>query len=269
MIVTIRHGDLFAICDGHGVVSKTRLEKKQPQLGQEFARTVARSIQSDLSRMLENNPNTKKAFEDWAEMIHRKLPKDWAGTTAAIGFVEKFNRFFHVANIGDTKIVVFRMRGKLIYPIPMTREINWSTPQCAAKVQEVLTPEEFAEWQKKRTKERRFPPEKGVNLSSSLGDHLMTVRGKSALTHAPDCTLLQLHEGDLIVLGCDGLFDFVTLDELIDQILKHHWQDANLAQIIANYALKNKKSTDNVKVITVRVSPDFQFQSSQTTLSLS
>lgn len=256
VIVKTRYGDLFAICDGHGVVSKTKLEKNQPQLGQEFARMVAQSIQSDLTSMLEKNLNTKKVFEEWAEMIHHKLPKDWAGTTAAIGFVEKINRYLHVANIGDSKIVVFRMHDKLIYPIPMTPEINWSTPQCVAKVREILSPQEFQDWQKKHTKERRFPPDKGVNLSNSLGDHLMTVKGKTALTHKPECTLLQLREGDLIVLGCDGLFDFVTLDELIEQILKKTWHNphANLAQLMANFALKSKNSTDNVTVITVRVS---------------
>lgn len=267
VIVKLRHGDLFAICDGHGALSKTRLANNQPQLGQEFARMVAQSIRSDLTSMLEKNPNTKKVFEDWAETIHHKLPKEWAGTTAAIGFVEKINRYFHVANIGDSKIVVFRMHDKLIYPIPMTPEVNWSTPQCVAKVREILAPHEFEEWQKKQTKERRFPPDKGVNLSTSLGDHLMTVKGKTALTHKPECTLLQLREGDLIVLGCDGLFDFVTLDELIEQILTKAWNDplVNLAQLMTNYALKSKNSTDNVTVITVRVSPNnnIEIQSSQ------
>lgn len=273
VIVKIRYGDLFAICDGHGRVSQTRLEKNQPQPGQEFSRMVAQSIQSDLSRMLEGNLNTQKVFEEWAEMIHHKLPKEIAGTTAAIGFVEKINRFFHVANIGDSKIVVFRMKDTLIYPIPMTPEVNWSSPSCVAKVREILSPEEFEAWQKKATKERRFPPDKGVNLSSSLGDHMMTVKGKTALTHKPECTLLQLQEGDLIVLGCDGLFDFVTLDELIEQILQKTWNNPtiNLAQLMTDYALKSKKSSDNVTVITVRVSANnnLQIQSSLSTASLS
>jgi serine/threonine protein phosphatase PrpC len=274
VIVHTKYGDIFAICDGHGVVCPIKLQKKKPQLGQEFARIVARSIEFDLPRMIEQNSlDTKRAFEIWAERVHRMLPKEMAGTTAAIGFVEKINHLFHVANIGDSKIIVFRMIKNLIYPIPMTPEINWSTPECVNKVRQILSPGEFEEWHTRQTKDRRFPPQKGVNLSNSLGDHLMTLRNQTAITHHPECSLLQLQDGDLIVLGCDGLFDFVELDDLIQNILKKYWnnQNVNLAQLIANHALQNKNSTDNVTVITVRVisgTEQVQVQSSQSTQPL-
>lgn len=269
VIVQTKYGNLFAICDGHGLVDKSKLQLNLPQIGQEFARTVAKSIETYLAQLIENHCfDATRAFEKWAETIHTNLPKKVAGTTAVIGFLEKINHYLHVACIGDSKIVVFRKKDGLLYPIPTTSEINWSTPECVERVKKIVPPEVFKEWLKKPTKDRRFPPSAGVNLSNSLGDHLMTYKGQTAITHRPECSLLQVEEGDLIVLGCDGLFDFVTLEELIEEILKLHWNDQkiNLAQVIADYALHKKKSTDNVTVITIRVNPatsNLQVQSSQ------
>ena len=84
---------------------------------------------------------------------------------------------------------------------------------------------------------------------------MMHVRGQTAISHVPVCTLLQLEEGDIVMLACDGVMDVATIDEIIDQILRHNWDNPNinLASTIAEYALVNKKSTDNVTVMMARV----------------
>ncbi len=252
------YGAFFAICDGHGEVLKDRLRTNEPQPGRVFAQMVAKSLQEDLPGIMKENLDVEKAFKIWAHQIHEKLPKDVnAGSTVVIGFFDKITHKLYVASIGDSEAVVFREDDKLLFPYPMTPKNNWETPANEERVEKLYKPADFTEWKKQPAKFRRFPLKGGVNISNTLGDHTKTVDGKTALTHSPDCTVLQLKVGDLVLLGCDGLFDFVGIDELIDGLLQKHWNDldVNLAELIAQYALKEKGSKDNVTVMTLRVQP--------------
>jgi serine/threonine protein phosphatase PrpC len=252
------YGPFFAICDGHGDVLKERLRKNEPQPGRVFAQIVAKSIKEDLPGIMKENLDVKVAFEIWAHQIHEKLPKDVnAGSTVVVGFFDKITHKLYVANIGDSEAVVFREDDTLLYPYPMTPKNNWETPVNEDRVKALYKPEDFLEFKKLSAKYRRFPLKSGVNISNTLGDHTKTIDGKTALTHTPDCTVLQLKAGDLVLLGCDGLFDYVDTDEMIDKLLQKHWNDldVNLAELIAQYALKEKGSKDNVTVMTLRVQP--------------
>jgi len=255
-IVSTDYGDLFAICDGHGEIDRKRKREGVPQIGEEIAETVAKSIENDLLQFIRNHDfTTEKAFKAWADHVQGKMPCVPAGTTAVIGFFEKINHYFHVATVGDSEAVVFRMKRNKIHAIPLSTTNNWSTKKCVERVKRVIEPALFAQWEQLPTKTRRFPPKTGVNVACSFGDRLMEHNGQSAISHEPECSLLQLEEDDLIVLGCDGVFDFVTLEELIDEVIAPFWDKSSvdLADEIACYALNTKCSTDNVSVITARV----------------
>ena len=51
----------------------------------------------------------------------------------------------------------------------------------------------------------------------------------------------------ILILGTDGLWDFVTDQKLLDTCISPFWSNPNLAQIIVNHALK--MSQDNITVI--------------------
>ncbi|MBP7073944.1 MAG: protein serine/threonine phosphatase 2C family protein [Rhabdochlamydiaceae bacterium] len=259
IMVSTDYGDIFAVCDGHGFVSRRRLKEGLPQSGQEASQFVASSIREDLLKIIrECNFDTQRAFKIWADKVQSKIPFMMAGSTAVVGFFEKINRYFHVATIGDSEALVLRMQDGIIQPIPMSPENNWATPACVERAKQIFEPEVFDKWEQLPAKERRFPPNAGVNLACSFGDRLMTYKDKIGVSHEPDCSLLQLEKGDLILLGCDGVFDFAGIHELIDKVIEPHWNDrsANLAKLIAKYALEEKQSTDNVTVITVRVNSE-------------
>ncbi len=256
VIISTPYGDIFAICDGHGILDPVKLQEGLPQVGEEIAQIVADSVEKELPKFIQDHHfNTQKAFKAWADHVQTKMPPVIAGTTAVIGFFEKITRYFHVATVGDSEAVVFRMRDEKIHAIPLSTQNNWATPACVERAKEVLEPPVFAKWSERSAKHRRFPPEKGVNLACSFGDTLMLHNGKTAISHEPDCSLLQLEEGDLIMLGCDGIFDFASLQELIDQVIQPSWNNPsiNLADRIALFALNKKGSNDNVSAITVRV----------------
>ena len=115
---------------------------------------------------------------------------------------------------------------------------------------------------------RRFPPSAGVNLACAFGDQTMTYRDQAAVSHKPDCSLLQLQKGDIILLGCDGVFDFAGIQELIDTVIGPFWNEphVNLAELISIYAMMQqemKGGTDNVTAIIVRVSSEIEIRVSQ------
>lgn len=268
LVTTTKYGSIFAICDGHGLINRREIQKGILQPGEVMAIRVAKAIKEKLIPMIQEcNFNTQKAFENWSAQVQRELPKIAGGSTAAIGFFEKINHYFHVATFGDTEFVVFRMHEGVIHPIPMTAEDNWSTPENAERVKKLLTPSEFAKWEKLPPKHRRFPPETGVNVANAFGNHLNTYNNQTAVSQIPRCSLLQVKEGDLILGGCDGVFDFAKLQELIDRVIQPNWDNlnVNLADSIADYVLNHKNSTDNVTVISVRIlgSPPPESESSE------
>ncbi len=250
-------GTLLAICDGHGDFDPIRSQNGIKQIGQEVAELVAESIENDLPALIhEKNFNTVEAFKEWCSAMQAKMPHIRAGTTAAIAFVEKVNLRLHVATIGDTEVVVFRKIGNHLKAIPLSEITNWSTSEYVEKVRTKLSPEEFAKWEKLPDKHRRWPPVGGVNIANTLGDKMMVYNGQEALTHRPECSLFQLEEGDLILIGCDGVFDFVKFREL-PFLINHHWDDVdfNVAKFLTRYALEFKGSTDNVSAITLKLAP--------------
>ncbi len=246
------HGTMMALGDGHG----TRPKAGQRAWGQVIAELVVQSAVEALPACIERNYfNTHKAHLEWAEEIQTKIPEVPAGTTLVTAYFERINHYLHVASCGDSEVIVFRKRDGLIYPIPLTPILNWQTPACVERMRAILTAEEFAEWEKQLGKTRRCPPNTGVNISSTLGDKMMHVRGQTAISHVPECTLLQLEEDDIVMLACDGVHDVTRIDDILDQILRQNWDNPNinLARAIAEFALVDKKSTDNVTVMIARV----------------
>jgi serine/threonine protein phosphatase PrpC len=82
----------------------------------------------------------------------------------------------------------------------------------------------------------------------------MTLNGKTAISFLPKCSLLQLQEGDLILAGCDGIFDFASVHNVIYDVLKNDWENPKLANLIADYAYNKKQSDDNITALVIRVS---------------
>lgn len=247
-------GTLILVCDGHSLPKK-KLRRGEETDGLRMATEVVNSAREGLIKQFHSdNFHFQSACETWAEKTHEELPKNIvAGTTAAIAFIEKINGILNVGNIGDSKIVVFREHRGCVYAIPMSPIINWDTPECIERVKKILTEEEFAEWVKLQGKERRFA---GLNLVGTLGDHQAKVRGQTALTHMPVCSRLQLKPGDRVLCACDGLFDFASIQELQD-LFATNWLDpsADFAKIAVEYALKTKKSTDNVTAVVATMIP--------------
>lgn len=170
------------------------------------------------------------------------IPENLVGGVAYVGaIVEIVNGRLIVNEDGDGKIVVLRKHNGKYCAIPMTRIQNWKSEECLARAKKVLPAKEYEEL----LKSGRVM---GLAVSNCLGDHQVQFNGKTPLSHTPIPSQLQLQPGDKIVCACDGLWDFMTFTEA-ENLVEMYGDDPNLADILAKFALNEKKSTDNVTVV--------------------
>lgn len=258
-------GRLIGVFDGHGIFDPVKAKHQIDQDGLKMAKTAALSAKQAMGNFIhKNNYNIPAAFREWADCTNKNLPVNDAGTTAALAFIDKVENILYVANIGDSATFVFRKQDGNVYAIPMSPIINWETPACAERVRKVLSPEEFKLWESLRAKNRRVA---GLNLSNTLGDHKTKMRAKGTIDHSPVISQLRLLPNDLILCGCDGLWDYVQFKKLETKFAKV-WDNpkTDFAKLAVDLAFDHE-TTDNVTVIAAKVLPgqDPKIQRSRST----
>lgn len=241
----IKGGFLWGIFDGHADDGK-------------ISAMASEEFQRELPRLLKERPlELKRNLKEICASIHKKVTAPSGGTTAVVCYLDRSNRLV-TASVGDSRVIVIRKIGDRFVWAPATREKNWCHSKEAERVEEIFDNLVlFTLWSAEKDPKRRYFPLEGprVNVSRSVGDKNILFKknpsdeGRSAISQVPDVTLLQLQEGDLVIAGCDGVFDFCSPDELIAQVIQHHWGKPGLAQAIADYILKVKGGTDNVSDI--------------------
>jgi serine/threonine protein phosphatase PrpC len=94
-----------------------------------------------------------------------------------------------------------------------------------------------------------------LSVSRAFGDN----DARPYVTHIPDIIKYTIKPNDkFIILACDGLWDVMTNQQVIDFILSNCYKNnkrinktKNIAQLLAKHAINTLKSTDNVSVIIV------------------
>ena len=89
-----------------------------------------------------------------------------------------------------------------------------------------------------------------INISRAIGDADAVVGAQKmrALSCEPEITVNILEQGDVVVLACDGLKDYVKEKEMVTLVAE---KVDDLAKHIVETALKSTK--DNVTVIALKV----------------
>lgn len=260
-------GEVFAVFDGHGDLDQKRLATGQDQLGKELAKQASHLLEARLPTLIQScNYNIQQAFKRWCGECQKALPTVRAGTTAVFCLFEKANHSLHTATVGDSKAFLFRKKNETISTTALSPEVNWSIPEAEMRVQQILDPAEFEKWKSEtQPKKRYFPPSRGINLSSSLGDKCMHIDGKTAISHEPDYKQIQTEHDDIVVIACDGVWDYVDSNELIQNVIQPNWDHlhVNLAKAVSNFAFEAQRiktqnfqassKGDNITVIAIRV----------------
>lgn len=234
-------GILVGVLDGHN--------------GVQVANYAAYRFLEQFFLLLEQcNHNVYQAFFSFFTLVQGEIEQnhpgwDQIGSTAVISYLEKETNYVYTATLGDSEANIYRPLKGRYRSIPLSCIRNWSSKRDFASAKTALG---VALPYKKNPKEMRHPPFGesvhsgfGLNVSRSLGD--VAYKG---VIHLPKITLTTLLKGDILLLACDGLKDFV-LEEEITQIIGLHQGREGLVGDLIDYALSIKKSTDNITILAI------------------
>lgn len=228
---------LIGVFDGHG--------------GSLMAEFAKKYFVEHFSEELSKNPNNiEEVFQTLLDKItvEARAKKIGSGCTVCVTYITNENVAYSLT-LGDSEAKVFRKIEDKWRAIPLSLVMDWGK-----KKEEKRAPERVrSEWKSnpdyKDPKARRSPYLGwGANTSRSLGDFMYIDDMDAGFIHKGKVTRFQLEEGDVLISGCDGLWDFVTNEEL-SQILSD--KEGNVtAEYLTNYALNKKSpSTDNITII--------------------
>lgn len=244
----IEQGVLVGVLDGHGgnQVAKFASERFPEQ----FFQTLTK-----------NQGNVRLTFEQSFHTIHKEIAqkKEWnrIGSTAILSFIDKYTNLVYTATLGDSEANLYRKnKDGILQSTPLSCVRDWSSTKDAKRAAIALRkPEIELNWPlAENPKGLRFPyAQYGVNVSRALGDTGICSKEQTrAISHKPKITVNKLEAGDLLVLACDGLKDYVPEKDILE-LLNQSTKEENLAQKLVDYAITQKNSRDNVTVVAVKV----------------
>lgn len=205
---------LFGVFDGHG--------------GDFIAKQVVTVFSDSLLPQLGSlSPQDalKKAFELTENTLKQRYPNERSGTTAIVGLVK--NNQLNLAWIGDSRAIVVR-NGQIV---AATRDHKPDDPSEKRRIEAeggfVVIPREFGEEGIARV---------GGNLATSraFGDFELKSRIKG-ISAVPDIQTVNLQDNDVLVIGCDGLWDVYTNEQVAQVVADLIKKDT--ATLLATYPL--------------------------------
>jgi serine/threonine protein phosphatase PrpC len=234
----------YAVFDGHGGAEVAQ-----------FAADAMHTIASDA--IIQKSLDFKRLFElfnqylESKNLVYKKPTRaQEQGSTAVIALIQ--DGMLTVANLGDSRAVLCR-RGKAVRittdhkptdPSEQQRIAEKKDPYCELKKDDVGTL-------------RIFSKKSGSALavSRALGDKTF----HPCISYSPDVFTRKIASDDqFLVLACDGLWDVLSDQQVVDFVLGLSGMGLRnpqlLAQQLVDFALE-QGSTDNVSVILVMFPP--------------
>jgi serine/threonine protein phosphatase PrpC len=248
--------DIFIICDGHSIEGSG---------GDIVSKVVAKKLAYKFTdknlKFPISNKKIKKIFND----VHNELVSDYSdecadyGTTALVVIKYEYKSEYHLIaiNLGDCRAFVATDTSYTVLTLDH-KPTTYLERSRIAKINSEL---------KKKDKENIEIDDDGIyricglSVSRSFGD----LNQKPFISHEPCTTRYTITEDTtLIVMACDGLWDVMKEDEVLNFI--NDWRNGNdmsfysdqftdstsqdIATLLAEYAII-LGSTDNVSVIIV------------------
>lgn len=169
---------VFCIFDGHG--------------GEEVAKYANENIQ----KVLEENLNSENFLCDSLKKLNEPMVQKFrdTGSTAVIGCYSPSAKTFSAANLGDSRAVILR-------DVPI--QITFDHKAAVSSEKEII--------EKNGGTVANGRINGLVNISRFLGDGAVS----QFTCHDPYFTVNNVQKGDRIVLGCDGIFDFLSNEDCV------------------------------------------------------
>lgn len=197
-------------------------------------------------------------FEQVFDELYKETSKlpfaKTCGCTAVVTFVDLSKKYVYTATLGDCEATIYRKILNVLTAIPISCVRNWGSKRDSERAFKNM-PHLKEQWKDLLPKKRRVPSKIGnLNVSRTIGDTKLEEFITPTFSHKPKSTMLGLLENDLIILSCDGLKDYVTEPEIINQL---ELTDPSAYPLIAKklvlYTVNEKKGHDNVTILAMKV----------------
>jgi serine/threonine protein phosphatase PrpC len=227
--------NFFAIFDGHG------------------GKLVSNSLKENLPKFFMDKrveyPISKRYVVNVYDYIQKSLAKHdfshYSGSTGLVVIQFKFNNedYLNVINNGDCRCVLCRDN----FAMPLTKDHKPNWPEEYHRITKLGGKVVFDgfDWRIK-----------DLSVSRSFGD----IDASPFVSARPDVYRFKLDKNDkFIVIGCDGAFDVLNNNEIVNFILLNCYDDnlknrinknVNIAKKLAELAIQ-RGSTDNVSIIVI------------------
>jgi serine/threonine protein phosphatase PrpC len=180
------------------------------------------------------NIYTKKLYDKLHNKIINEYPRvsKNCGSTACVGV--QYKNILWLINVGDSRAI---RCNKSNIAEQLTLDHKPNVPQEKKRIYNLGGTIEFDgyDWRVD-----------GLSLSRAFGD----INSMPYITYEPDIYKYEILDDKFIIFGCDGLYDNLNNQEIIDFILElyNNKFNGNYAKELAEYAY-NKGSLDNITVI--------------------
>lgn len=232
----------LGVYDGHGGKSVSKFLKDN--LSQYFTNKEININPGDRSYL----KYIKKIFDHIQQRLineHKKMATH-TGSTALIliQYMNNNTSSYYIANVGDCRAIKCNLYNKAIQ---LTKDHKPNSPEERKRINDLNGKIIFDGY------DYRI---KGLSLSRAFGD----LDATPYVTHKPNILKYDLLKGDkFIVMACDGLWDVMTNQQVVNFITHcldkikniNQIKKINIAKLLANYAINEKKSTDNVSIIII------------------
>jgi serine/threonine protein phosphatase PrpC len=230
--------NLYSIFDGHGgKFVSSFLEKNLPSFFM-HKKVVYPLSEKHIILSYDHLNNTLK--NDYLRYsVH-------CGSTCLVVIHFQYNSqdYLNILNTGDSRCVMCSG----VRAVPLTSDHKPMWPEEKRRIEE-LGGEIYLDGADYRIKE--------LSVSRAFGDF----NAVPYITHLPDVFKFRLCKNDrFIILACDGLWDVLSNQDVINYILENCYdtklenrinKEINISEQLANFAIKEKKSSDNVSIIIV------------------
>lgn len=208
-------GRIWGVFDGHGDDGFTNWGG--PDYGLQAAQGAAELFPRFMEEELKQGHPPRIAFERVADRLQQLFDKEFAplrnvgaGTTALICYALPNSNIVYTATIGDSESYLYREIDGELQAIPLSVVRDWSCKEEQDRLDAILPGggERLREKVASGTAKPRPSPVM-PNVSRSLGDFdTRYADEKEMISHKPTVTAVRVQPGDLLLLGCDGVWDY-------------------------------------------------------------
>jgi serine/threonine protein phosphatase PrpC len=227
--------NIYGIYDGHG------------------GKFVSNYLKEHMPNYLTNIefPCKKKTIKDIFRKIHKNLKNKYYSKSAETGstclniidFIYNKRRYLKIINVGDSRAIIAQDN----LAIPLTKDHKPNTPEEKHRIEKAggkIFMDDHGDWRVS-----------DLSLSRAVGD----LNAKHVISE-PAINIHRVVKKDkFIVLACDGLWDVMTNQDVVDYIIENCYnidtnkrlkKNINIAKLLGKKAI-DLGSSDNISIIVV------------------